>query len=162
MSKPGAMAATTALICIDMQNDFLAPDSPLCVKGGMACLPHVRAAVQAAREAKVPVIWVIREHDPSGEPAGQLRRAPGKGAAVYGGERRGDRSRGTDILSKAVGCGEGGASMRCTSRLILLQVGPLGGCRLAPGHVSPAWVMHVRTLMPQVAVVVSGLVRVCG
>jgi hypothetical protein len=49
------------------QNDFLLPDSPLCVKCGMGCLPKVQEAVAAARSSGVPVFWVIREHDPSGE-----------------------------------------------------------------------------------------------
>ncbi|KAG2491873.1 hypothetical protein HYH03_009826 [Edaphochlamys debaryana] len=56
----------TALIVIDMQNDFLLPTSPLCVAGGMACLPKVKEALDAARSKGLHVIHVIREHDPSG------------------------------------------------------------------------------------------------
>ncbi|KAG2434110.1 hypothetical protein HXX76_007837 [Chlamydomonas incerta] len=56
----------TAVICIDMQNDFLLPSSPLCVKCGIACLPRVQDAIVAARAKSLPIIWVIREHDPSG------------------------------------------------------------------------------------------------
>lgn len=58
----------TALLCIDMQNDFVLPDAVLCVKGGIACVPHVMKAVETARVYGVPVIWVIREHHASGKP----------------------------------------------------------------------------------------------
>lgn len=54
------------LLVIDMQNDFCLPDAVLCVKGAMACLPAVIAAVELARRKAVEIIWVIREHDPSG------------------------------------------------------------------------------------------------
>ena len=57
-----------ALIVIDVQNDFCLPDAVLCVKGAMRCIPNVVAAVDAARSHGVPVVWVVREHDPSGEP----------------------------------------------------------------------------------------------
>ncbi|GAX82732.1 hypothetical protein CEUSTIGMA_g10158.t1 [Chlamydomonas eustigma] len=56
----------SALICIDMQRDFLAPESPLCVKEGLACLPHVQKAISNARAKGLQVFWVKREHDPSG------------------------------------------------------------------------------------------------
>ena len=56
----------TALVVIDMQNDFCLPDRALCVKGAMGCLPSVVAAVDSARAHNVPVIFVCREHDPSG------------------------------------------------------------------------------------------------
>lgn len=61
-----AKQADTALICIDMQNDFLLTSSPLCVKCGLACLPHVQEAIAAARAKSLPIVWIIREHDPSG------------------------------------------------------------------------------------------------
>ncbi|KAJ9521943.1 hypothetical protein QJQ45_024815, partial [Haematococcus lacustris] len=59
----GAMAA---LIVIDMQNDFASPASPLCVAGALDCLPFVQQSVDAARRNDIPLIWVVREHDPSG------------------------------------------------------------------------------------------------
>lgn len=60
-----------ALICIDMQNDFLLPTSPLCVAGGLTCLPHVKDAIAAAHAhadtlGGVQVIYVVRSHCPSG------------------------------------------------------------------------------------------------
>ena len=41
-------------------------DAPLCVAGGLQCVPLVARAVDAARLAGVPVVWVCREHHPSG------------------------------------------------------------------------------------------------
>jgi len=61
MNKP-----TSALIVIDMQNDFCLPDRVLCVRGALGCLPKVDQAVQSARSCGLPVFWVCREHDPSG------------------------------------------------------------------------------------------------
>ncbi|GIL52601.1 hypothetical protein Vafri_8424 [Volvox africanus] len=56
----------TCLICIDMQNDFCLSTSPLCVAGAMGCLPKVKEAIDVARARHLHVIWVIREHEPSG------------------------------------------------------------------------------------------------
>ena len=44
-----AAASAAALLCVDMQNDFLLPESTLCVAGGLACLPKVKESVAAAR-----------------------------------------------------------------------------------------------------------------
>ncbi len=60
------MAQPEVLICIDMQNDFCDASSPLCVAGAMGCLPKVKEAIEIARAKSLPVIWVIREHEPSG------------------------------------------------------------------------------------------------
>ena len=80
---------TSALLCIDMQNDFLLPDSPLCVRGGMACLPKVKEAISFARQKSIPVIWVIREHHPDGNDVERFRSGlfrQGQGATVVGTE----------------------------------------------------------------------------
>jgi len=80
----------SALICIDMQNDFLLPESPLCVKCGMACLPKVQEAVAKARANSVPIFWVIREHEPTGTDIEYTRRhlleGTGAGATLPGSE----------------------------------------------------------------------------
>lgn len=65
-----AEAAQQALLCVDMQRDFVQPGAVLCVKGASDCLPRVVEAVDAARAAGVPVIWVVREHLRSGEGGG--------------------------------------------------------------------------------------------
>jgi nicotinamidase-related amidase len=56
----------TALICIDMQNDFILPSSPLCVAGGEAIVGNVKAALEKARAQSMHVFHVIREHDKKG------------------------------------------------------------------------------------------------
>jgi len=81
------MSKNQALICIDMQNDFCLPGAPLCVQGAMACLPNVIRAIDAARRQSIPIIWVIREHHPSGCDVELFRRnlfANGNGATVKG------------------------------------------------------------------------------
>ncbi|XP_031090463.1 probable inactive nicotinamidase At3g16190 isoform X2 [Ipomoea triloba] len=72
---------STALLVIDMQNDFILPSSPIHLRGGQAIVPNVIKAVEVARKRGIPVIWVVREHDPSGRDAELLRRhmySPGK------------------------------------------------------------------------------------
>ncbi|KAL4445816.1 hypothetical protein ABPG77_009015 [Micractinium sp. CCAP 211/92] len=76
-----------ALLVVDMQNDFCLPDAVLCVKGAMGCLPNVIDAVDVARARGIPVVWVIREHDPEGIDV-ELFRSPmfkeGKSSTVKG------------------------------------------------------------------------------
>mmetsp|Transcript_22842 Transcript_22842/g.63420 ORF Transcript_22842/g.63420 Transcript_22842/m.63420 type:complete len:86 (+) Transcript_22842:151-408(+) len=62
------MSQRTALLVVDMQNDFCLPTATLSVDGAMSCLPHVIQAVQNARELGVTVVWVVREHDAQGIP----------------------------------------------------------------------------------------------
>lgn len=64
----------TALLVIDMQNDFLREDCPLFVKGGRAIVPNVIKAVQVARQRGVLIVWVVREHDPLGRDVEAFRR----------------------------------------------------------------------------------------
>ncbi|XP_043716744.1 probable inactive nicotinamidase At3g16190 [Telopea speciosissima] len=56
----------TAMLVIDMQNDFILPGKPLQVAGGQAIIPNVIKAVEVARERGILVVWVVREHDPMG------------------------------------------------------------------------------------------------
>ena len=60
------MSERQALVVVDMQNDFLLPSSPVCVAGGLACVPQVIRAVEIARTSSIPVIWVVRGHHPQG------------------------------------------------------------------------------------------------
>nr|GMD30431.1 probable inactive nicotinamidase At3g16190 isoform X1 [Ipomoea batatas] len=62
-------------------NDFILPSSPIHLRGGQAIVPNVIKAVEVARNRGIPVIWVVREHDPSGRDAELFRRhlySPGK------------------------------------------------------------------------------------
>ncbi|PKA59059.1 hypothetical protein AXF42_Ash001152 [Apostasia shenzhenica] len=77
----------TAMLVIDMQNDFILPEGPMYVAGGKAIVPAVIHAVSVARDRGIPVIWVVREHDPFGRDVEVFRRnlyANGKGPTVEG------------------------------------------------------------------------------
>eukprot|EP00873_Tetraselmis_striata_P000641 jgi/Tetstr1/420905/TSEL_011968.t1 len=81
------MAATSALLVVDMQNDFCLPGAVLQVAGAMGCLPNVQEAVEVARGAGVHVVWVIREHDKDGVDVERSRAAlfrDGAGACIEG------------------------------------------------------------------------------
>lgn len=56
----------TALITIDMQNDFCLPDAPFRVAAALDVVPVIRRAQDGCRAAGVPVIHVIRHHAPDG------------------------------------------------------------------------------------------------
>ncbi|KAK9231965.1 hypothetical protein WN943_022206 [Citrus x changshan-huyou] len=56
----------TALLVIDMQNDFILDDGLMRVDGGKAIVPNVIKAVEIARQHGILVVWVVREHDPLG------------------------------------------------------------------------------------------------
>ncbi|KAJ9537481.1 hypothetical protein OSB04_030214 [Centaurea solstitialis] len=64
----------TALLVIDMQNDFVLPNGSLRVNGGLAIVPNVIKAVEVARSRGFLVIWVVREHDPLGRDVELFRR----------------------------------------------------------------------------------------
>ncbi len=56
--------ATTALLVVDVQNDFADPDGGLYVQGGEEVVPLVNAHVHAAREAGAPVLYTQDWHPP--------------------------------------------------------------------------------------------------
>ncbi|XP_011013250.1 PREDICTED: uncharacterized protein LOC105117329 isoform X2 [Populus euphratica] len=64
----------TALLVIDMQNDFILEDGLMKVNGGRAIVPNVIKAVDIARQRGILVVWVVREHDPQGRDAELFRR----------------------------------------------------------------------------------------
>ncbi|XP_065869248.1 probable inactive nicotinamidase At3g16190 [Euphorbia lathyris] len=77
----------TALLVIDMQNDFILEDGLMRVDGGKAIVPNVIKAVEIARQRRILVIWVVREHDPLGRDAELFRRhlfSAGKGGPSKG------------------------------------------------------------------------------
>ena len=55
-----------ALIVIDMQNGFLNPESPLCIKGARATVPACARVIAACRAAGVPVVFVNRAYRADG------------------------------------------------------------------------------------------------
>ncbi|XP_015688901.2 probable inactive nicotinamidase At3g16190 [Oryza brachyantha] len=85
----GAKWSETAMLVIDMQKDFVDPAmrSPMLVDGGQGVVPTVAEAVAVARERGIFVVWVVREHDPSGADVEVFRRrfySGGKGPTVKG------------------------------------------------------------------------------
>jgi nicotinamidase/pyrazinamidase len=54
----------TALIVVDMQNDFVHPDGSLFVSGGEATVPVVNAEIAAATAAGSPVVFTQDWHPP--------------------------------------------------------------------------------------------------
>ncbi|XP_077219107.1 putative inactive nicotinamidase At3g16190 [Tasmannia lanceolata] len=79
----------TALLVIDMQNDFILPESPIHVAGGLPIVPAVVKAVERARKRGIFVIWVVREHDPFGRDIELFRRH------MYGDGKERPTSKGT-------------------------------------------------------------------
>lgn len=58
------MKEGTALVVIDMLNDFIAPGAPLEVPAGRDIVPAIRKRLQEARSRGVPVVYVCDAHDP--------------------------------------------------------------------------------------------------
>lgn len=55
-----------ALVIVDMQNDFVLPDSPLCIAGAYVTIPKIQETLEAFRKAKKPVFRIVREHRADG------------------------------------------------------------------------------------------------
>ncbi|XP_057474211.1 probable inactive nicotinamidase At3g16190 isoform X2 [Actinidia eriantha] len=79
----------TALLVINMQNDFILADGLMRVDGGQAIVPNVIKAVEVARQRGILIIWVVREHDPLGRDVELFRRH------LYTGEKAGPTSKGS-------------------------------------------------------------------
>ncbi len=62
---PQDYTPSTALIVVDVQNDFADPDGGLYVEGGEQVVPVVNAEVAAAQEAGAPVLYTQDWHPPS-------------------------------------------------------------------------------------------------
>jgi nicotinamidase-related amidase len=54
----------TALLVIDMQNDFLLPDAPVPAPGGLELVPLIADLARRARQAGAPVIFTQEAHRP--------------------------------------------------------------------------------------------------
>jgi len=52
----------TALIVVDMQNDFVAPGAPLETPAGRTMLPNLKRAIGFCREQGIPVIYTAHAH----------------------------------------------------------------------------------------------------
>lgn len=63
-----------ALIVIDMQNGFLNPESPLCIRDARATVPACARVISACRREHVPVIFVNRAYRADGSDVELTRR----------------------------------------------------------------------------------------
>jgi len=54
----------TALLIVDMQNDFLLPESPVAAPGGLELVPAIARLAQRARAAGAPVLFTQEAHRP--------------------------------------------------------------------------------------------------
>jgi biuret amidohydrolase len=68
--------STTALIVVDMQNDFVAAGAPMETPAGRAMVPNLRQALACCRESGIPVIYTAHVHRPNGCDLGLLGHAP--------------------------------------------------------------------------------------
>ena len=60
------MMGKTALLIIDMQNDFCLPGAPLEIKGAMSVVPQIKKALDASRKWGLPIIYIIRHYRADG------------------------------------------------------------------------------------------------
>jgi nicotinamidase-related amidase len=60
----------TALLVIDMQNDFLLPGSPVAAPGGLELAPAMSGLARRARRAGAPVVFTQEAHRPDGSDFG--------------------------------------------------------------------------------------------
>lgn len=67
--------SASALLVIDMQNDFALPDAPARINGTMEVLPRVVELVNAYRQAHLPVVHVVRLYHRDGSNAELCRRS---------------------------------------------------------------------------------------
>jgi nicotinamidase-related amidase len=58
--------AATALLVIDMQNDFLLPGAPVCAPGGIELVPRIAALAKGCRDLGFPVIFTAETHRADG------------------------------------------------------------------------------------------------
>jgi ureidoacrylate peracid hydrolase len=84
---------TTALIVVDMENDFVAPGAAMETPSAKALLPQLDAALAACRQHGIPIIYTTHVHRSGGCDLGLLRHDPRIGS----GEALVDETPGIDI-----------------------------------------------------------------
>lgn len=67
---------TTAMIVVDMQNDFVAPGAPLQSQAGLDMVPQLQRALSCCRASGIPVIYTAHVHRAAGCDLGLLRHDP--------------------------------------------------------------------------------------
>lgn len=66
VASEGTEKADKAIIVIDMQNDFVEPEGVLCVAGAKPTIPAIRELLDYGRTNGWKVVYIVREHRPSG------------------------------------------------------------------------------------------------
>ncbi|SJM47724.1 Nicotinamidase [Actinomycetales bacterium JB111] len=66
MISPGLDPSRTAVLVIDMQNDFVTVGAPLEVPAARAAVPHIAAILEAARAAGALVVYSAHQRAPLG------------------------------------------------------------------------------------------------
>lgn len=67
-------SGATALVIVDMINEFAHPEGRLLVAGAPGTIPRLAAVLAAFRRAGRPVIHVVRQHRPDGSDVESVRR----------------------------------------------------------------------------------------
>lgn len=67
-------SAENVILVIDMENDFVLPDSPMRIPGAYATLPAIKKFLDFGRANDWAVIYIYRIHRPSGVDAELFRR----------------------------------------------------------------------------------------
>jgi len=63
----------TALLIIDMQNDFVLPESPACISGALRTVPTIASVLQSFRQAELPIFHIVREYRADGSDIERFR-----------------------------------------------------------------------------------------
>ena len=66
--------AENAILVVDMENAWVSPKSPQCIKGALATLPAIKKFLDFGREKDWAIIYLYRIHLPSGIDAENYRR----------------------------------------------------------------------------------------
>lgn len=64
----------SVLLVIDMQNAFVLPSSPLCVRMAADSVPALQKTIEEARSIGIRVIWICRKHAADGSDLEPFRR----------------------------------------------------------------------------------------
>jgi nicotinamidase-related amidase len=68
------LAASAALVLIDVQRDFYADDAPLPIEGTAAAIPAMARLATEFRDRALPIVHVVRLYRPDGSNADLVRR----------------------------------------------------------------------------------------
>ena len=74
-TKEGANLTRSALLIIDMQNDFVLPGAPMEVAGAMATVTNIAGVLNRFRQSQQPVFHVVREHRADGSDVDRFRQS---------------------------------------------------------------------------------------